>query len=137
MLAWLKGRASLLLGVALVAALGFGAIQTDRLKAAKDLLAANDRVTELLGQRIASDAMLIAERDSLIAKQNSAVLALAEASKANRAAYEARVAAAEKTAQAYRVQAQNIMAREAEAQDEAGRAREALALIQEVIENEK
>lgn len=103
------------------------------IKAAKDLAAALSSNASLLVQRIESDRQLIAARDQLISKQNAAVLALAEASKVQREAYETRIAAADKLAQARKAEATAIMAREAQAQDELGRAREALQLIQEVV----
>ena len=83
------------LGLALVAASIFGWVQTSRLDAAQATIAAKEEVIAAYELRVELDQAKIAERDALIAEQNAAVQALAEASKANRQAYELRIAQAQ------------------------------------------
>lgn len=124
------------LGLALAASAAFGFIQTERLQATKLALAARELVIETLEDRIANDAIALAQRDAIIEEQNAAVTAMAEASKANRKAYELRLAQAESRADSLQTQAQDIMTRTLETEDELERSRAALRLIQEVVEQE-
>lgn len=125
------------LGLALVATGIFGFIQTERLQAARLALAARELVIRTLEDRIANDTLAIQQRDALITEQNNAVLAMAEASKANRKAYELRLAQAERRANGYRAEAEDIMSRHLETQDELERSRAALGLILEVVGQEQ
>ena len=124
------------LGLASAAAAAFGFIQTERLQATRLALAARELVIETLQDRIENDQVLIAQRDALIAEQNNAVLALSEASKANRQAYELRIAQAERRAARHQAQAEDILNRHLETTDELERSRAALSLIQEVLTEE-
>ena len=121
------------LGIALALALGFGWLQTDRLKAAKLTISSQTTNLQLLAQRVISDRGLIASRDQLIGKQNLAVLAIQKSAQADRTAYLARIAAADKVAKTYQNSASNILARQIETRDELERSRAALALIKEVL----
>lgn len=123
------GVSRLLLVLALAASAAFGWLQTERLGAARETIAAQ-------GLRIKVDAEHIAERDLLIAKQNDAVRAIVSAQAKDRAAYQARIATADRTAQGYRAQADAILQRNIETQDELERSREALRLIIEVVGQE-
>lgn len=124
------------LGLALLAASAFGWLQTERLGAANATIDAKDLVIETQQTRIENDALAIAQRDALITEQNTAVLALAEASKANRAAYEARIAQADRRAAGYQAEAADIMSRHIETTDELERSRAALSLIHEYVGKE-
>lgn len=121
------------LALALAAAVVFGWIQTDRLKSAKETIVALDGKAALLVQRITSDRQLIETRDKLITAQNNAVLAMQKAAEADRKAYMARIAAADKVAKVYEAQAADILSRQIETTDELERSRAALALIQEMV----
>ena len=90
----------------------------------------------LLTERVNSDRGLIASRDQLIGKQNLAVLAIQQSAQADRTAYLARIAAADKVAKTYQHSADTIMARQIETTDELQRSRAALALIKEMIGTE-
>lgn len=131
LLGWLSGG----LAVALIAASIFGYVQTGRLNSA------NEAVTALKGQvnayliRIKGDAQKIKSRDDLIAEQNTAVIAIQKASEADRVAYQARIAAAQKVAQTYQRRAADIMARQLDSDDELTRCREAAKLLQEEMSN--
>lgn len=124
------------LSIALVVSAFYIGIQGSRLDAARETIAAQSLVIETLEDRIDTDQALIAQRDALIAEQNTAVLALSEASKANRQAYELRIAQAERRAAGYQAQAEDIMSRTLEAEDELERSRAALALIHDVVGKE-
>lgn len=124
------------LSIALVVSAFYIGIQGSRLDAAQETIAAKSLVIETLEDRIDTDQTLIAQRDALIAEQNTAVLALSEASKANRQAYEQRIAQADLRAASYQAQAEYIMSRTLEAEDELERSRAALALIHEVVGKE-
>jgi hypothetical protein len=121
------------LGLALIAASAFGWLQTDRLNAAKSTITSLKGQVSLLAQRVKSDAQLIQVRDDLIGAQNQAVLAMQQAAEADRSAYQARIAAAEKLAKVQKDRAADIMSRQASTQDELERSREALRLIQEMV----
>jgi len=121
------------LGVGLIAAAGFGWLQTERLSSARDLTASLRGEVSLLTQRVQSDAQLITSRDALIDSQNKAVLAMQQAAEADRTAYKARIAAAEKLAKVQSDRAADIMSRQASTDDELQRSREALKLIQEMV----
>lgn len=121
------------LGVGLIAAAGFGWLQMERLSAARDLTASLRGEVSLLTQRVQSDAQLITSRDALIDSQNKAVLAMQQAAEADRTAYKARIAAAEKLAKVQSDRAADIMSRQASTDDELQRSREALKLIQEMV----
>jgi hypothetical protein len=121
------------LGIVALAAAAFGGFQTIRLNAAQELATTLRGQIALLTQRVQSDAQLIAVRDQLIGAQNQAVLAMQKASDADREAYKARIAAAEKLAKINNDRAAAIMAKQATTEDELARSREALSLIQEVV----
>lgn len=121
------------LGIALALALAFGWVQTTRLSSARETIDAKAGEIRLLTLRTISDRALIASRDELIAAQNKAVRAMAAAAARDRAAYLARIAAAEKLAKVHQTRATDIMARSIETTDELERSRAALALIQEMI----
>jgi hypothetical protein len=123
-------------GLALALALtgAFAWLQTARLSSAQELATSLRSTIGLLRQRVNSDSQLIAVRDRLIQSQNTAVLALQKADTSNRKAYEARIASAEKVAKVQQARAADIMARQATTQDELERSREALRLIQQVVE---
>jgi hypothetical protein len=121
------------LGIALLASVGFGWLQTERLGSARDLVTSLRGEVALLTQRVQTDAQLITSRDALIDTQNRAVLAMQQAADADRAAYKSRIAAAEKLAKVQSDRAADIMARQASSADELERSREALRLIQEMV----
>lgn len=121
------------LGIALIASVGFGWLQTDRLGSARDLVTSLRGEVALLTQRVQSDAQLLSTRDELIDSQNKAVLAMQQAAEADRTAYKARIAAAEKLAKVQSDRAADIMSRQASTDDELQRSREALKLIQEMV----
>lgn len=121
------------LGAALLAASAFASVQTFRLGKAQDLVQAQKVSIELFKARILSDASSIAQRDVLIERQNAAVRSLVEQQSADRTAYLARIAQADRRAQVLQAQATDIMNRTTEATGELERAREALKLIQEVV----
>jgi hypothetical protein len=125
------------LGLALVAAVLFGFIQTERLQATRLALAARELVIQTLEHRITNDQHLIAQRDALINEQNDAVAALAKASEENRRGYVLRVRLAERRADTMQAQAADIMSRQLDTQDELERSRAALRLIHEVLGQEK
>lgn len=130
------GFGSIGLALALAASAAFGWLQTERLGAARETIAARDEVIAAQVLRIEADAVLIAERDRLIGRQNDAVRAIQSAQAAERSAYQARLASAERTAGTYRAQAADILQRNIETQDELERSREALRLIVEVVGQE-
>lgn len=119
--------------IALALAVAFGWLQTDRLSTSRDLVKSLRGEISLLVQRVKSDGQLIATRDQLITAQNTAVLAMHETAEADRAAYKARIAAAEKLAKVQQDRAADIMSRNASTEDELERSREALRLIQEMV----
>lgn len=121
------------LGAALLVASAFASVQTFRLGKAEDLVQAQKVSIDLYKARILSDAASIAQRDVLIERQNAAVRSLVEQQAADRTAYLARIAQADRRAQVLQAQANDIMNRTTEATGELERAREALKLIQEVV----
>lgn len=121
------------LAIALALAVAFGWVQSGRLNVATQRIKDLGGQIVLLEQRVNSDAGLIATRDRLIAAQNQAVLAMQQAADADRKAYEARIAAANKLAQVQEARAKDIMSRHVDTQDELERSRAALALIQEMV----
>jgi hypothetical protein len=127
---------SLGLGVALAAASTFGWVQTTRLGAARETIAARDTTIASLNDRVRNDAILIVERDRLIGVQNAAVQAIVTAQANERTAYLARIDQAQKVAGTYKAQAATIMQRNVETTDELERARAALSLIEEVVGKE-
>lgn len=133
----LKHWPTLALALALLASLSFAAVQTSRLSSTQAGLKAAETSVQLLTERVNSDRSLIASRDILIARQNSAVDQLVNAAKADRTAYLARIDAADKVAKTYEASATSLLARQTEATDELGRARAALALIRETLAAER
>lgn len=127
------GFGSIGLAVALAGASTFGWVQTTRLGAARETISARDETIGTLKVRIANDQVLIAQRDELIDKQNQAVLAISHAQSEQREAYEARLTAANRTAQGYRARATAILAQKTDAVDELERSRAALKLIEDTL----
>lgn len=130
------GIGSGVLALALAAAVAFGFIQTERLSAAGETIAARDITIQAHVDRINADSRLLAERDRLIGMQNDAIKRVATAQANERSAYLGRMASAERTAGTYRTQAAEILHRNIETTDELERSREALRLIVEVVGQE-
>jgi antitoxin (DNA-binding transcriptional repressor) of toxin-antitoxin stability system len=131
------GWSTIALGLALLASLTFGVVQSSRLTTANTAIAAKSETIKLAAERINSDRQLIAGRDTLIAKQNAAVAKLVSASQADRTAYLSRIASADKVALTYEASATAILARQTAATDELQRSRAALALIRETLAAER
>jgi hypothetical protein len=94
------GTALLVAGVVILAGV---------LKTSQDTVRAQKVTITTLEQRVREDDAKIAQRDQLIATQNTAVRALAEADEAHQEAYRARLAAADLTALAHTERAHAIL----------------------------
>lgn len=121
------------LGLALVACVIFAWVQTGRLSSANDVIKALRGQVEILNVRIIDAQSQIATRDDLITSQNAGIEAITKAVSEHSAAYKARIADADRKAATRQQEAAAIMARQASTEDELGRAREALRLIQEAV----
>lgn len=130
------GSAKWMLAIALALVSTFAWLQTERLSSARETIAARDITIQAHVERIKADFQRLAERDRLIAKQNEAVQAIVKAQAGERAAYLERLAKSDRTAKGYRAQADAILQRTIETQDELERSREALRLIVEVVGKE-
>lgn len=117
------------LGLALIAASGFGYVQTERLQAARETITARNETIE-------AHKAAVGQRDALIVTQNAAVRQLQEQSEKDRAAYLERLAAADKRAEVYQGQANRLLSATSQATGELGRCRDAVQLIQDTLNEE-
>lgn len=109
---------------AIVLALLSGAlwVQTQRLNAARETIAARDARIDLLGHAIS-------DRDTAIARQNAAINEIRRKQEADKAAYRDRLLKAETRAEKYRAEAQDLLEAKTDAPDELERCRATLRLI--------
>jgi cytoskeletal protein RodZ len=123
--------------LALLSALGgFAWLQTTRLTASEQARTAQTETIGTLRQRVLDDAVRIAQRDTLIAKQNQAVAAIGKASAEGQAAYQARNAQADVAARKLKATADSIMATTIATADELDRCRSAVSLIHDTLSKE-
>lgn len=133
----MKGWMLSIAGLALLASLSFGWMQTQRLESANASITSMASATTTLRERIDSDREIIESRDALIAKQNAGIQALVDAAATNRSIYLTGIAQADKVAKVHQSNAQAILARETAATDELGRAKAALQLITDTLRAER
>jgi hypothetical protein len=127
------GPLMIALAVAAIASSLFSWIQTSRLDAAVELAESRQREIVGLAQRIASDQMLIAQRDSLIDKQNAGVRAIQAQRAEDRTVYIRQYAAADERARDNDQRAAQIMALPNEQLDELAQCRASKILLEQEL----